>query len=137
MSIAIITGRITADPSSKTVGNQKSLVTFSVAENFKKGGEKQTIFFDIEAWGNTAEFISEHAKKGDAVQVLADIQEDKFEDKQGNPRKKTKYITKIGGFTFLPAARKDEIGSEATDQPTLAKAGNVPSDSEEQEDLPW
>ena len=133
-------GRLTADPETKTIG-ETTLTTFSLAVNLPgKGGEKVAHFFDFEAWRNVGDFISKYAKKGDAVFLDADIRTDHFEDKNGNKRKKIKFIVAPMSFGFQSGSTsKSEIDSEGVDQPSKpkAKTADVVTDPDVDEEVPF
>tara|TARA_B100000963_G_scaffold357389_1_gene379481 strand:- start:7285 stop:7656 length:372 start_codon:yes stop_codon:yes gene_type:complete len=107
-------GRLTRDPESKKVGDTQ-LTTFALAVNRKvKGGESEPNFFDIDAWGQQGEYITKFAKKGDVVHLDADLKIDKYEDKDGNVRRATKYLCRPYSFGFLPSgAPKDGIAKDS------------------------
>jgi len=136
-------GRLTADPETKTIG-ETSLTTFSLAVNLPgKGGEKIAHFFDFEAWRGAGEYISKFAKKGDAVFLDAEIRTDHFEDKNGNKRKKIKFVVTPMTFGFQSGSTsKGEISSEGTDQRSEPKArkpqtADKVEDPDGGEDVPW
>jgi len=56
-------------------------------EKRRQGGERQTDFFDIVAWRNTAEFICKYFKKGNLIMIEGQIQTDLFEGRDGIKRK--------------------------------------------------
>lgn len=89
VNIAVLEGRLTADPELKHTPNYIPMTRFSiaVARNYSKGGERQTDFFDIVAWRNTAEFICKYFKKGNLIMIEGQIQTDLFEGRDGIKRK--------------------------------------------------
>ena len=89
VNIAILEGRITTDPELKHTPTDIPMTRFSiaVARNYSKGGERQTDFFDIVAWRNTAEFICKYFKKGNPMMIEGQIQTDIFEGRDGIKRK--------------------------------------------------
>lgn len=74
----IIMGRLVMDPGLKSTPNGTPVLSFTIAcqRNIKSGAdqEKQTDFFDIVAWKNTAEFINKYFKKGDRIIVVGRLQ---------------------------------------------------------------
>ena len=90
LNVAIIMGRLTADPELKQTSNSGVNVTsFSVAVNrdfVKQGEERQADFINVVAWRHTAEFITKYFKKGSSIVVRGSIQTRKYTDSQGNPR---------------------------------------------------
>jgi len=89
VNIAVLEGRLTADPELKHTPSYIPMTRFSiaVARNYSKGGERQTDFFDIVAWRNTAEFICKYFKKGNLIMIEGQIQTDLFEGRDGIKRK--------------------------------------------------
>ena len=87
-NLAILTGRLTADPELKTTPNGISVCSFSIAVDraYKKGEEKQTDFLNVVCWRSTAEFVSKWFTKGNLIGIEGSIQTRKFTDKNGNNR---------------------------------------------------
>ena len=85
-----ITGRMTRDPELRTTQSGISVTSFSIANqrNYKNNnGERDTDFFNVVAWRNTAEFVTKYFSKGSLVTVDGRLESRKFTDKQGNERK--------------------------------------------------
>ena len=90
-----ITGRMTRDPELRTTQSGISVTSFSIANqrNYKNNnGERETDFFDVVAWRNTAEFVTKYFVKGSLVTVDGRLETRKFTDKQGNERKAVEII---------------------------------------------
>ena len=90
-----ITGRMTRDPELRATQNGISVTSFSIANqrNYKNNnGERETDFFDVVAWRNTAEFVTKYFVKGSLVTVDGRLETRKFTDKQGNERKTVEII---------------------------------------------
>ena len=68
-------GRLTKDPEVRyTSGNNTQVTTFTIAVNRRfvaQGGERQSDFFNLTAFGKSAEFCSKYFKKGQQVLVIA------------------------------------------------------------------
>lgn len=116
---ATIIGRLTRDPESKSVGDAK-LVTFGVAVNRKTKDGEHADFFDIEAWRETGEFISQYAVKGREVVFDARIKQDIFEV-DGQTRRKVKFEVIPYTFQFCGAKSDETSSGEAASgqKPTL------------------
>lgn len=84
MNIVAITGRITKDLVLKQAG-QTQVINFSMAvENpYKKD---DTSFFEIVAFGKTAELLNTYCGKGSKIGVDGTLKQDRFTDKEGNNR---------------------------------------------------
>ena len=70
-------GRLTKDVDVRyTASTNAMVVTFSIAVNrrfAKQGEERQTDFFNIVAYGKTAEFISKYFSKGQGIAIVGRI----------------------------------------------------------------
>ena len=85
----ILMGRLTRDPELRHTGSNTAVCGFSLACNrdyAPQGGQAQTDFIEIVAWGKTAEFVSKYFVKGQLVAVTGRLQTRNWEDKQGNKR---------------------------------------------------
>lgn len=76
-------GRLTKDVDVRyTASTNAMVVTFSIAVNrrfAKQGEERQTDFFNIVAYGKTAEFISKYFSKGQGIAIVGRIQNNNYE----------------------------------------------------------
>lgn len=89
-----IMGRIVRDPELRITPSGVSVCSFSVAveRDFKNAnGEKETDFFDITAWRNTADFVANYFKKGRMIVIMGRLQAETYE-KDGQTRKAVKII---------------------------------------------
>ena len=69
-------------------GTAVTSFTLAVDRDFKNSaGEKETDFFDIVCWNNTAEFVSQYFRKGMMAVVSGRLQGRSWTDKDGNKRK--------------------------------------------------
>lgn len=81
----ILMGRLTKDPELKTTQSGVTMCRFSIAVDraYSKGQEKQTDFFDITAWRQTAEFVSKWFSKGKCILVEGKLQNNNYTDQNG------------------------------------------------------
>ncbi|WP_281183090.1 single-stranded DNA-binding protein [Staphylococcus schleiferi] len=86
----ILTGRITKDLELKPAG-QTQVTNFSMAVDnpFKKDDAS---FFDIVAFGKTAELLNNYCGKGSKVLIEGILKQDRFQDKEGNNRSVVRVI---------------------------------------------
>ena len=90
LNSCVFQGRFVKDPELKTVADDKSVVTFTIAcdRDYKsKDGEREADFIDCEAWGYDAEFVAKHFGKGDMIVVRGRLKTKLYEDKDGKKRK--------------------------------------------------
>ena len=72
LNVAVVVGRLTADPELRYTPNNVAVLSFTVAcgrSYVKAGAERQTDFIDVVAWRSTAEFISKYFRKGNQIAV--------------------------------------------------------------------
>ena len=85
-NLAIIIGRVTADPQLKSTPSGQAVCSFSIATNqtwtdsFGQKKEK-TDFHNIVAWGKKAETIAKWVTKGQELYVEGRIETRSWEDK--------------------------------------------------------
>ena len=99
-NLAVLTGRLTANPELKTTANGISVCSFCIAVDrpYSKCEEKQTDFINLVAWRKTSEFISTWFKKGDLIGIEGAIQTRKYQDKDGNNRTAFEVIVNNAHF---------------------------------------
>ena len=87
-NLAILTGRLTANPELKTTPTGVSVCSFAIAveRKYKQGEERETDFINIVTWRATAEFVSRFFNKGDMIGIEGTIQTRKYQDRDGNNR---------------------------------------------------
>ncbi|MBI4837156.1 MAG: single-stranded DNA-binding protein [Candidatus Portnoybacteria bacterium] len=94
---AIILGRLTRDPESKTLPSGQPVVNFGLATSrfyTDKAGSKQSVteFHNVVAFGRIAEICARYLKKGGLTLVEGRIQTRSWQDKDGNKRNRTEII---------------------------------------------
>ncbi len=96
LNVAVIMGRLTADPELRHTASDISVTSFTLAVDRaysnKNSGERQTDFIDVVAWRSTAEFVCRYFTKGQMMAVNGSIQVRNYEDRQGNKRKAVEII---------------------------------------------
>ena len=100
----LLVGNLTRDPELKHTPSNQAVAQIGLAVNRQfntKDGEKreETTFVDCEAWGRTAEVMSQYLSKGRPVLVEGRLKLDQWQDKDGNNRSKLKVV--IENFQFL------------------------------------
>lgn len=138
MNKTIIMGNLTRDPETTSVGGT-SVTKFSIAvnERFKtRDGEQRenTHFFDCEAWGGTGDVVANYFPKGKQILLEGSLQQDTWDDKDGNKRSKVKIRVDRVHFT----GRKDDSGNT---EPKYARgtagAGSSGGTAIDHDDLPF
>lgn len=82
----ILMGRLTKDPELRTTQSGITMCRFSVAVErgyAKQGEDKQTDFFEVTCWRQTAEFVSRYFSKGRMIHIEGTIQNNNYTDQNG------------------------------------------------------
>ena len=99
MNIAILMGRLTAEPELRRTQSGKDVLSFCLAVDRGYGEKKETDFINCVAWEHTARFVSQYFRKGSLIAVNGSIRTRKYEDKYGNSRIATEVLVDHAFFT--------------------------------------
>ena len=124
-NLTILTGRITKYLELKQAG-QTQVTNFSMAVDnpFKKD---DTSFFDIVAFGKTAELLNNYCGKGSKILIEGNLKQDRFQDKEGNNRSVVRVIA--NRIEFLDSKGSNQQNGQPQQQRGQAPAGNNPFDN--------
>lgn len=127
----ILMGRLADDPEKQEVGDGISLVKFPLAVN-RIGKEKDVAdFFRVTCWRQTADLVAAYKSKGDPVQIIGHLQQDRWQDNEGNNR--TAITVVADRVVFIP--RGDGSGNQK--QPVAAGAANTNTATDNADDIPF
>ena len=90
MNKIILMGRLTRDAEMYGQKTKVSRFTLAVDRNY---GENETDFFNCVSFGKQAEFVEKYLKKGIKVLVTGSLQNNSYEDKDGNKVSGVQIIT--------------------------------------------
>ncbi|MEL1210656.1 single-stranded DNA-binding protein [Staphylococcus epidermidis] len=137
MNLVNLTGRITKDLELKQAG-QTQVTNFSMAVDnpFKKD---DTSFFDIVAFGKTAQLLNDYCGKGSKVLIEGNLKQDRFQDKEGNNRSVVRVIA--NRIEFLDSKGSNQSNNQSPKR-VQAPAGDNPfannnNSNIEDDDLPF
>ena len=103
MNTLTLLGRATSSIELKQTQAGKSVASFSLA--VKRPYTKDTTdFYNICAWGNTAELLARYVNKGNQICIRGYLTNRDWTDKQGNKRVSTEIIAEE--VTFCGGAEK-------------------------------
>ena len=99
-NLAIISGRLTADPELRYTGSGVSVCNFCVAvpRPYKAGEDKQADFVNIVAWRQTAEFVCKYFKKGSGIDITGAIRTDRWLGDDGKNNYKVEILVEKVDF---------------------------------------
>ena len=88
MNQVILTGRLTKDPELKSVVNDKSVASFTIAvDKYKEGAD----FINCVVWGKQAENLCKYQEKGSQIGLTGRINTRTYDDAKGNKQ----YVTEV------------------------------------------
>jgi single-strand DNA-binding protein len=118
MNKVILLGRFTKDPEMKTVGTKNTaLANFGFAVNRKQKveGQPDADFFNCQAWGKTAELITQFFTKGQQALLVGRIQNRSWDDADGKKHYATDII--VDEFNFAGSKGESKPSGSGIDTP--------------------
>ncbi len=107
LNSVIMMGRLTDNPELRQTPNGVNVCSFTIAVErsyAKQGTERQTDFFDVVAWRNTAEFVSRFFQKGRMIAVQGSMETRTYDDRNGIRRK---AYTIVADNVFFADSKRD------------------------------
>ena len=127
LNVAVLMGRLTADPELRHTQSGIAVTSFTIAINkpVKQEEAPKAYFFNVVAWRNTAEFITKYFSKGKMIIVQGELQTRKWQDRDGNDRETVEVLAQ--NVNFADSSRSGSDGntahaapSQATEEPTVS-----------------
>ena len=87
MNNVSLVGRVATEIELRYTPQGTAVADFALAVD---GYKDDAYFFDITAWGNTAENTAEYMEKGREVGISGELRQEKWENDQGQKRSKVK-----------------------------------------------
>lgn len=129
----ILQGRLTRDPEMKATASGISCATFTLAceQDYKNpNGERDTDFFDVVAWRNTADFVQRYFGKGQMAIVRGRLQTRQWTAEDGSKRKAVQIVAE--NVYFCGRENGGQATEQATEQPAAVEEQTpVPVEIEE------
>lgn len=122
----ILAGNLTRDPEMRYTPKGTAVVRIGLAINrnwkTETGESKEEVtFVDVDAFGRTAEVISQYLRKGRPILIEGRLRYDTWEDKQTN-QKRSKLGVVLENFQFLDSGRGEASGAGAAEAPRARPA---------------
>ena len=125
MNKITLIGNLTSDPEKRATNNGTSVTSFTIAVN-RRGQDKQTDFFRINAWRGLAETCAKYLARGRKVAVVGELQTRTYDGKDGKTR-----------FSLDVQADEVEFLTPAETKPTSDKPKTDEWQDISSKDLPW
>lgn len=124
MNKTMHTGRLTHTPELKQTPSGVSVCNFTLAVKRPRVKDK-TDFINFVAWRGQAEFLCKYFQKGDPVEVVGELHNDEYKDKDGNGRKKYEIeCTEISFCLTSGKAEQTEHGEQPPPAPRFEEINN-------------
>lgn len=109
----LLLGNLTRDPELRFTPSNMAVANLGVAVNRRYKGQdgetkEEVTFVDCEAWGRTAEVISQYLTKGKPIFIEGRLKLDQWQDKDGGNRSKLKVVVET--FQFVDSRGADGGG---------------------------
>lgn len=125
MNKLILMGRLTRDPEVRYGGaNNNAIARFSIAvdRRFKRDGQPTADFFNCTAFGKLGEFVEKYLRKGTKIVLDGEIQNDNYQNKEGQMVYGFQVIANNIEFAESKAAAQQNGSYAGADLGTLQQA---------------
>jgi single-strand DNA-binding protein len=103
-------GNLTRDPELRHTQSGIAVANFGIAVNNPRSSQDGAVdFFDCTAWRGIGETVANYKQKGEAVLIEGRLEQQHYEDKQGNAR--SKHVVIAENIQFLPSGGSNGNGS--------------------------
>lgn len=95
VNTVVLVGRLTRDPELRTTSTGKNVCSFSLAVTKRikpTDGSPDADFFNVVAWGNQAEYVTNYLTKGRLVAVEGRLQSRKYTASDGTNREVVEIV---------------------------------------------
>ena len=127
MNQLTIMGHLGADPEVRYTSSGQKVTTLRVAENQRRLGKEETIWWRVTIWGENLDKILSFFKKGSAIIVTGEMAKPEiYNDREGNPQISLNLTAYH--IAFSPFGRGD---LQQKEEPSFAqsKQGFMPKES--------
>ncbi len=121
-----VSGRLTRDPELRRTNTGRAVSSFTLAFNNRtkdEQGNYTSSFVTCTAWGTTAEFIANYAKKGNLICVEGRLQERKYTRNDGSNASVVEII--VNNVEFMSGSR-----SNSAKEPELGFEESAPTNED-------
>ena len=116
-------GRLTSDPELRATGNGTPVCKLRMATETRRG---ESVFVDVESYGNGAKAAGERLGKGDQIGVTGELVLDQWKDRETDQPRSRHYI--VGSIHFLGAKRSEETADGGSAPAAAAGGGGTDED---------
>ena len=128
-------GRLTKDPELRYTKSNIAVANYTIAVNDGYGEKQQTQFINISTWGKSGEFVSKYFKKGQAIAIVGRLNNNNYEDKNGNKRYSIEVVTE--DIEFIGNKKDEKVQQEEVLVPNNYTSNYETTLTIDDKDLPW
>lgn len=124
MNTVIISGRLGADPETRTTAGGKTVCGFRMAlDSYKRDAPAEWV--SVSAWDKTAEFVQQYLAKGRKVLVEGRLQVREWEDRESGKKRSAVEVVanRVEFMDSNPAGREGQAGGSEGGQRQAPAAG--------------
>ncbi|MCU0315964.1 MAG: single-stranded DNA-binding protein [Fimbriimonadaceae bacterium] len=127
----VLVGRLTRDPEVRETTTGKKVATFAIAvdKRIKPTDGPTADFFNITAWGVTADYVGNYMSKGRLVAVDGRLQTRKYTTQDGQNREVVEIVA--DNVQGLDRARDDQGGRAMSSEVSGRMGGGAPAPSDD------
>lgn len=92
MNHITVTGNVGRDPELRFSNGGMPILKFSIGDTTGKDEKKKTSWHDIVVFGDQAQNVAEHVKKGSRLMIMGRLSAETYEKKDGTKAKKVEII---------------------------------------------
>lgn len=129
VNVVVVSGNLTRDPETRKTGVGTGVCTFTIAVNRKYKDKESVSFIKITAWAKLGEVCQQYLFKGSGVIVSGRIEQERWEDNDGNAKERTGVVA--ADIQFLT---KKEGGHKPE---SVEEEEQLSDDDSDLEDLPF
>jgi single-strand DNA-binding protein len=131
LNSVLIEGNMVRDPLIRSTPKGTQVCNFSIASNryYRQDSnlEKETGFFEVEAWGKLADACNNQGRKGRGVRVVGRLKQDRWTGNDGKSHNKVAIVAEHVEYR----ADFKKAGETVSEAETLAEAAVIEEEVEE------
>lgn len=120
-NLVTLAGNLTRDVELKRTPSDKAVANTGIAVNRKwksaSGEGEKTMFIDLVIWGSQGETAAANLKKGSAVFLEGELEQDTWQDKTTG-KNRSKHLVNVRRWQFLNAKDKVEDENDGSQERT-------------------
>lgn len=116
---------MTSDPklrTANTANGQVSVCSFAIAVNSRRGGQKETTYFECTAWRQAAETIAKYTRKGSKLCVTGEVSLRQYTKSDGSTG--ASLQVSVDSFEFCDSLRGQQDAPAAQPEPMPVDMGD-------------